>query len=469
MEDGDVSPIPKQKPVQDISKHLKPISLTPVISKLAEEFVVDRFIKSAILQIVDSHQYGVVPKSSTTQTLIGLVHNLAKATDGSGALVRVVMFDYKKAFDLIDHHILVAKLHTLDIPPEIIYWVSDFLTNRQQRVKLASDCYSEWAAVPAGVPQGTKLGPWLYILTINDLNANGVDLWKFLDDTTITEEVPKGDTSKMQLATNEIIYWVSDFLTNRQQRVKLASDCYSEWAAVPAGVPQGTKLGPWLYILTINDLNANGVDLWKFLDDTTITEEVPKGDTSKMQLATNEIQDQSINLKFILNEDKCKEMRVCFAKLERSDILPLVINNKEIELNCSAKIWGLIIRSDLKWNDHVEPVLNTSSKRLYFLRQLKRARVSEKEMILFFCTCVLPILGYASPVFHYSLPSYLSNDIERIQRRALKIIYPNLSYQEALVKSGLQNLHNRRDILCRKTFKNIVEDPNPLNYKYKLE
>ena len=43
----------------------------------------------------------------------------------------------------------------------------------------------------------------------------------------------------------------------------------------------------------INDLNANGVDLWKFVDDTTITEEVPKGDTSKMQLATNEIQDQS--------------------------------------------------------------------------------------------------------------------------------------------------------------------------------
>ena len=81
---------------------------------------------------------------------------------------------------------------------------------------------------------------------------------------------------------------------------------------------------------------------------------------------------------------------------------------------------------------------------------------------------------YASPVFHYSLPSYLSNDIERIQRRALKIIYPNLSYQEALVKSGLQNLHNRRDLLCRKTFKNIVEDPNhklhsllpPVNVEY---
>ena len=134
-----------------------------------------------------------------------------------------------------------------------------------------------------------------------------------------------------------------------------------------------------------------------------------------MQLAANEIQDQSINLKFTLNEDKCKEMRVCFAKLERSDILPVVINNKEIELTFFAKILGLIICSDLKWNDHVESVLKKSSKRLYFLRQLKRARVS-----------------------------------------------------------GLQNLHNRRDLLCRKTFKNIVEDPNhklhsllpPVNVEY---
>lgn len=88
--------------------------------------MVDRFIRPAVLQIVDPQQYGVIPKSSTTQALINIVDNLAKATDGCGSLVRVVMLDYKKAFYLIDLHILVAKLHTLAIPPEIITWVSDF-------------------------------------------------------------------------------------------------------------------------------------------------------------------------------------------------------------------------------------------------------------------------------------------------------------------------------------------------------
>ena len=85
-----------------------------------------------------------------------IVHNVAKATDGNGALVRLVLLDFRKAFDLIDHQLLMVKLHSLDVPPSVINWVRDFLTNRQQRVKLANYCYSEWSLVPAGVPQGTN-------------------------------------------------------------------------------------------------------------------------------------------------------------------------------------------------------------------------------------------------------------------------------------------------------------------------
>ena len=64
--------------------------------------------------------------------------------------------------------------------------------------------------------------------------------------------------------------WVINFLTSRKQRVKLSSSCYSNWELMPAGVPQGTKLGPWLFLLMINDLRIPGVPTWKYVDDTTI-------------------------------------------------------------------------------------------------------------------------------------------------------------------------------------------------------
>lgn len=79
-------------------------------------------------------------------------------TDGYGAFVRVVLFVFKKAFDLIEHGILVRKLSTYDIHDAVISWITSFLSLCKQRVKLGRDCLSEWAGVPAGVPQDTKLG-----------------------------------------------------------------------------------------------------------------------------------------------------------------------------------------------------------------------------------------------------------------------------------------------------------------------
>ena len=104
-----VKTLPKQKPVRVINKDLRPISLTPIISKLAEEVMVEKIFKPAILKVVDTKQFGTVPKSSTTHALISIVHTVSKATDGNGALVRLVLLDFKNAFDLIDHQLLVIN------------------------------------------------------------------------------------------------------------------------------------------------------------------------------------------------------------------------------------------------------------------------------------------------------------------------------------------------------------------------
>ncbi len=110
---ADVTPLPKQKTITDINKHLRPISLTSCISKVGEEFIVSNYIAPAILKIIDPNQYGAIPKSSTTQALISMIHQWSKATDSSDAAVTVILYHYRKAFDLIDHNILIKKINDL--------------------------------------------------------------------------------------------------------------------------------------------------------------------------------------------------------------------------------------------------------------------------------------------------------------------------------------------------------------------
>ena len=98
------------------------------------------------------------------------------------------------------------------------------------------------------------------------------------------------------------------------------------------------------------------------------------------------------------------------------------------------------------------------STSLYFLRQLKKSHVATRELILFCITCIRSILKDGCPVFYRALPSYQSEDLERLQKRAMKIIYPELSYAKALELCGILTLYDRREAIAAKLFDEICAD-----------
>ncbi len=258
---------------------------------------------------------------------------------------------------------------------------------------------------------------------------------------------------------SSIIAWITDFLTCRKQRVKLTQDCYSDWGKIPSGVPQGTKLGPWLFVILINDLSTTGsCNIWKYVDDTTISEMIPKGQGSDLQGVVDDLSRQVAMNGFQLNEDKCKELHISFSR-SSFEFDAIVVNNKELKCVQKVKLLGVTLSDDLKWNAHIVEIVKKVNKRLYFLRQLKRAQVKSKELITFYLTCIRPVTEYACALFHYSLPQYLSVELERCQKRALRIVFPERSYKQALSETGMIPLHDRRSNISSKLFsKALVQD-----------
>ena len=190
--DAEVIPIPKISVPADITTDLRPISLTPTLSKICESFVSDWLI-SSIKNKIDKRQFGSLKNSSTTHNLISLVHHLLKETDASKCAVRVFLLDFSKAFDLIDHNILLHKLLELNVPPTIFNWIKSFLTERRQCVKLGS-WSSSWKVLNG-------------VVMVNDLLDEWPDRWKYVDDSTATENVMVDGSSNLQDLVDYIYNW----------------------------------------------------------------------------------------------------------------------------------------------------------------------------------------------------------------------------------------------------------------------
>ena len=183
-----VSPIYK-KGSKNIAENYRPVSLTSIICKLMESFVKKSIMKH--LQdnnLLSSQQFGFISGRSTTLQLLRYLDNCIEMIV-SGSVVDTIYLDFAKAFDKVPHRRLIGKLRSYGISGNVCQWIEHFLNERSQVVSVNGE-KSESVPVISGIPQGSVLGPILFIIYINDILENiGSNGLLFADDTKIFKKI----------------------------------------------------------------------------------------------------------------------------------------------------------------------------------------------------------------------------------------------------------------------------------------
>ena len=198
------------------------------------------------------------------------------------------------------------------------------------------------------------------------------------------------------------------------------------------------------------------------MDDTSAIEKLPRNSISLLNSIVSDILKFSMDHSMRLNPIKYKEMLINFMLYPNLTLRLLVVGNNGIERVSTYKILGVFIHSDLKLNSHVDYIYKTACKKLYFIRILRRAGVDLGSLLEVYKSSVRSVLEYAVPVWQ-SIPGYLSDKIESIQKRALKIIFPCAdSYSDALQLAQEETLVCRRDKICKEYMCKIEDLNHPL-------
>ena len=360
--DATVVPIYK-KGKRDLAENYRPVSLTCVVSKIMEKFIKQAIMDHLLSQgLLSDKQYGFVPGRSCTLQLLVCVEKWSLELD-SGKPVDIVYTDFSKAFDKVSHQKLIWKLKRLGVNDKILHWIIDFLQDRRQRVRI-SDSVSGWEVVRSGVPQGSVLGPTLFLAYINDLpEAVQLDTLKlFADDAKLDSTITAADDSLVL-----------------QENLNLLAEWSEKWS------------------LEINPSKC------KILHLTGIR--------------------PTINYSYYLQGSE---------------------GQRQLESVDHEKDLGVVIDGKLNFHAHVKKAVLTANKVTGIIRRNFKY-MGEETFLTLYKSLVRPHIEYSSTVWN---PTMICDQklIEGVQRRATKLIpsISGLSYPQRLKKLGLPSLQYRR-------------------------
>ena len=218
-----IKPIPKVANPKQLADY-RPISITPVLTRVMERLVVTQYLYPCFLapppSLSYTDQYAFRPTGSPTAAIIHLLHTISHLLI-TNPYVAVISLDFSKAFDTVRHSTLLDKLACLELPDEVYNWLVDFFEGHSHCTKFQQHT-SPTADITASIVQGSAVGPAAYVVNASDLSAatSGNELVKFADDTYIV--VPASNIHTRQAEINRVEQWA------RTNNLKINPSKYAE-------------------------------------------------------------------------------------------------------------------------------------------------------------------------------------------------------------------------------------------------
>ena len=197
---------------RDCPGNYRPISLTCQICKVLESIIRDKITEHLDkFNLIKSSQHGFRKSRSCLTNLLEFLHFIRTSVD-AGEAVDVIYLDFQKAFDKIPHKRLLLKLEAHGVKGNVSRWIANWLKDREQRVVLNQSC-SSWNKVLSGVPQGSVLGPLLFVIFINDIDSSVINkLSKFADDTKLYSTVSThAQVEQLRIDLSGLFQWSEDW------------------------------------------------------------------------------------------------------------------------------------------------------------------------------------------------------------------------------------------------------------------